>query len=769
MDFCKSALWFFLACVFTQGLFAQAPTKIDFGRDVQPIFRQSCVGCHGPSQQMNGLRLDRKSSVFKNGLRRVVPGSTENSLLYHRLAGTEFGLQMPPTGPLRPEQLNIIKAWIEQGADWPDDLANEVAVAPLNPKALAMIDALRNGDRQTFLKFVAEDAKLLNARGPEGSTPFMYAVLYSDASFLEQLLKKGADPNARNDVKATPLMWAATNLENTRVLVTHGADVNATSDDIRTPLIIAAGRPGGAPIVKLLLDRGANPNPTKNPFAEPSPFVQATLAGDDESMRLLLDHGAQIKDTSGLALSLAVTVNCAKCVDLLVSKNLNKDDYTFALLVTAFLGDAKAIRLMLDHGADVNVPDPLGRTVLMYAALSDSMPLESVRLLVEHGANVNAKSLHARSADTGQSVLDIAKLYGQTPIVDLLVKAGATTVGRSTPNVQPARGNTIQAAIQRSLPLLQRADAGFTAKSGCISCHNESLAAMTVGLARKNGFRIDEQISAQQVKVNVDYLQQRLDALHQGFFSAQVGAEAVADLFGPSVLAYILLGLDAEHYKADINTDAVAMYIKSRQMADGHWAYGTADGRPPICLDYIGQTVLSMRALQLYPLKVGRAEYEKSVQLAAAWLVRTEPKTYEDRIWRLLGLAWAGKDKGAIRKAQQEVLTMQRSDGGWSDLPSMASNAYTTGRTLFALQAAGLATSDPAYQRAVQFLLNTQAEDGSWYVQTRALALQPYFETGFPYGVDQFISAAGTSWATMALTFASRTPVTSPTTTAGLR
>ena len=52
-----------------------------------------------------------------------------------------------------------------------------------------MVDALRNGDRQTFMKFVAEDATLLNARGPEGSTPFMYAVLYSDASFLEQLLK----------------------------------------------------------------------------------------------------------------------------------------------------------------------------------------------------------------------------------------------------------------------------------------------------------------------------------------------------------------------------------------------------------------------------------------------------------------------------------------------------------------------------------------------------------------------------------------------------
>jgi N-acyl-D-amino-acid deacylase len=84
----------------------------------------------------------------------------------------------------------------------------------------------------------------------------------------------------------------------------------------------------------------------------------------------------------------------------------------------------------------------------------------------------------------------------------------------------------------------------------------------------------------------------------------------------------------------------------------------------------------------------------------------------------------------------------------------MESSAYSTGKTLYALHAAGLSVSDPAYQRGVQYLLNTQQEDGSWYVKTRAAGFQPYFDNGFPYGVDQWISAAGTSWATMALTLA---------------
>jgi hypothetical protein len=48
-------------------------------------------------------------------------------------------------------------------------------------------------------------------------------------------------------------------------------------------------------------------------------------------------------------------------------------------------------------------------------------------------------------------------------------------------------------------------------------------------------------------------------------------------------------------------------------------------------------------------------------------------------------------------------------------------------------------------------LLSSQLEDGSWYVRTRAIAIQPYFDSDFPHGADQFISAAASNWASMAL------------------
>ncbi len=729
--------------------FSQTPAKVDFARDVQPIFRQNCQGCHGPTKQNNGLRLDRKSSVMKPGARRVMSGSLENSFLYYRITGNEFGPQMPPTGPLKPEQVRIIKAWIEQGAEWPDSLANEIELPPLDDKAITLVSTLR-ADRQAFLKAVSADPKLLNARGPESSTPFMYAVLYTDTPTIEKLIKLGADPNKRNDAGATALMWAALDLDKAKVLLDHGADVNAKSEDSRTPLMVAASRPGGSPIVKLLLAHGANPNPTSNPGAESSPLLEASLAGDAESMQALLDKGAEPKE-AGQAIANAAGANCTKCIDLLMARKLDAAQYTIALQNVVVLDNPGLTRMMIEQGADVNAPDPTGRTALMYAAVSDVLPVEQVKMLIDKKADVNAKSTHARSGDSGLTPLDLAKMHGHTAVVDLLEKSGAKS-GVSEVAAKPAmprQGNTIQAAIPASLALLQRTDANFMPKTGCFSCHNNSLAAVSVATARKAGFRVDEKIAAQQGQANAGALQGIRDLLHQGTFATGLNEN-------PVILAYVLLGLDAEGYKPDLSTDAVAMFIQSHQMADGHWAAGP-EARPPLCADDIDQTVLAMRSLQLYTPPVDKAAFAKSIQLAADWIGEYRPRTNYDLAWRLQGLVWGGKSKEAVFKAQKDLLTVQHADGGWSDLPSMDSGAYTTGLAMIALQSSGLPVSDPAYQRGVyRYLLGTQLEDGSWHVRTRAAGFQPYFDNGFPHGVDQWISSAGTSLATTALTLAAQ-------------
>jgi len=211
----------------------------------------------------------------------------------------------------------------------------------------------------------------------------------------------------------------------------------------------------------------------------------------------------------------------------------------------------------------------------------------------------------------------------------------------------------------------------------------------------------------------------------------------------------------AERYPADTTTDFWVRYLKDSQQNDGRWRILAL--RPPIESSDIQATATALRALQVYAPKSKRDEYEKSVQLAARWLESAQPKTTEDRAFRILGLQWAGGWRDTIKKAAADLLASQGPDGGWGQLPTLASDAYATGQALVALQESGtLEPASPLYQKGIRFLMNSQSADGSWYVRTRTLPVQRYFDSGFPYDGDQFISVAATDWAVMALAPAAR-------------
>jgi len=150
-----------------------------------------------------------------------------------------------------------------------------------------------------------------------------------------------------------------------------------------------------------------------------------------------------------------------------------------------------------------------------------------------------------------------------------------------------------------------------------------------------------------------------------------------------------------------------------------------------------------------------RDEFAGRVARARAWLVASKAVTLQEKAFRLLGLSWADADRKLIREATQTLLSDQHADGGWSGLPTLSSDSYATGLALVALrQGASLPSTHAAYQKGVRFLLSSQREDGSWHVKSRALGFQPYFESGYPYQHDQWISSAGAGWATAALAYA---------------
>ncbi len=222
---------------------------MDFGRDVQPIFQQHCVGCHGPAQQMNGLRLDRRRDAMRGGSAGGVvirPGNGEISALYLKLTGTAFGAQMPPTGALKPEQIAVIKQWIDQGAEWPDSLAGDVEPAPADPAAERLIDAVRSRAPSRLASALKADAAGINREATAARRPSCGRRLEHDIDAVRALLAAGADAKAKNDAGATALMWAIPDRPIVSLLLERGADVNVKTTDGRTPLLRAAGIYGAA-------------------------------------------------------------------------------------------------------------------------------------------------------------------------------------------------------------------------------------------------------------------------------------------------------------------------------------------------------------------------------------------------------------------------------------------------------------------------------------------------------------------------------------------
>ena len=104
------------------------------------FFARSVSGCHGPKEQQNGLRLDRRSIAMRGGTIPVIgPGNSEGSRLFQKLLNDNYGPQMPPTKKLSDEEISAIKQWIDQGAVWPDSAANEAAPVPIDAGAAQLM------------------------------------------------------------------------------------------------------------------------------------------------------------------------------------------------------------------------------------------------------------------------------------------------------------------------------------------------------------------------------------------------------------------------------------------------------------------------------------------------------------------------------------------------------------------------------------------------------------------------------------------------------
>jgi ankyrin repeat protein len=633
-----------------------------------------------------------------------------------------------------------------------------VLVAPAQESGTqdrALLQAVQESNPDAIKKAIQAGANV-DAADTSGATALMQAAIYSDVVCMRLLLENGANPNAANQVGSTALMWSAGDPEKLRLLLAKGAAVNVVAKNGRTALAAAASHAGNIDGVRLLLARGADAK-----VKDARVLISAAVAGDETIVRALLEAGGNPSEpipsgvtplmmasrgagvgSARLLLDAGAEVNAKSNRPTPTPRGFASLGELTALHTAAAFGNVQLVKLLLERGADIKAKDTRGMTPLMTAAASEFQNEDIVRILIAAGSDVNAK------AEDGQTVASWAAKWGTTGVHKLLNQAFPTSaLPKPVKLLDVPREASIVTAVEKTLALLQSSSTEYFSKSGCSGCHHQMLTGMAVGLARHRGLKVDESLAKEQIRTEVTALLAEREGLLQG---VPVGGAPMSD-------SLVLVSLAEQDYPADSFSAALTHFLAGYQSADGSWRGPSV--RQPIQYSPFSNTAYAIRALQAYAPVGRKAEYARRIERARVWLQSQKPVRNEEQVKRLLGLAWAGANQDTLRAAASRLRADQLPDGGWAQVPGFPSDAYATGQTLYALnQAGGMRSNDPVYLKGVSFLRRTQLEDGSWHVRSRSVKFQPYFESGFPHGDDQWISAAGSAWAAMALTLALEEP-----------
>ena len=619
-------------------------------------------------------------------------------------------------------------------------------VALLVLAASAQIDSSREALFSAIHRGAVGDVERLlkggvspNAMDARGNPALMDASLYGNAQMVELLLQRGADPNRTGVSGTSALMWAVPDVAKVRTLLAHGANPNARSETERTPLLIAASYPGTVDVLRLLLDRGADLRAQDRGGA--TALSLAVRSADVEVSRFLAERGLDPNALSPAARRVGFARYDLPTTEFLLSRTSNPTPEI--LIAAATWHPVALVRRWIESGVDLNanVTANYPRTALLSAVVSEAEGADTIKLLLEQGADPNTPTVE------GELPLDWAIYKGDRAKVDILEQHGAKLgKGVRSEEIPPAPKEGItdpRISLNRSVARLLEVAPTFREKTpaGCISCHHNAMPALAAVAARRKGIDVNEPRAQKNVDDMLTFLKSSVPRMILG--DAAVGGEAVT-------AGYVQMALAAEGHPLDTVTATTTHWLLARQMPDGRWL-GNGVNRPPSEYSTISHTALAVGGLKSYPIPGRKDEIAESMRRAQRWLIAAEPKSSEERAMRLMGLVWTSAPRDRVNAAIKEIRDRQETNGGWSQFGRTPPDAYATGQSLYALHLAGVAPTDQAYRKGVAFLLSTQYPDGSWLVKTHSFPVQRYFESGFPFGRHQWISAAGTSWAALAI------------------
>jgi uncharacterized protein len=269
-----------------------------------------------------------------------------------------------------------------------------------------------------------------NAKEKNGEqTVLMWAIAGGHSEVTKELVQYKVDVNARSKGGSTALMFAARgDLESARALLGAGADPNLQIPDWGGTALIIASTMGKADIVEALLDKGADPKyRDKNSFTALHAAVRDSDYGEDAAQR------ARAVATIKVLLAHGADPNARLHQEKPTVRGLDELQFEGAtpLALAAEVNNLPAIKVLVDGGADPNIPTAMGTTALMLASGSATdvqrarsieergFAIDTAKYLVEHGADVNAVG------EFGWTALHSASYQGLTDVIEFLVSKGA--------------------------------------------------------------------------------------------------------------------------------------------------------------------------------------------------------------------------------------------------------------------------------------------------------------------------------------------------------
>lgn len=638
--------------------------------------------------------------------------------------------------------------------------------APAKALPAELAKAIHDGDLKA-VRAQLDGGVDVNARDADGNTPLLLAAVFAGPECVELLLKKGADANAANKAGATPLTRAATDYRKSKLLIEAGADVKAKSGFGKTPIMIAAIKYGNSKTVKLLIDKRADAKARDANGV--SPILVAASTGDLDTVKMLVEHGADVNEMPGpnprhggsrTPLGWAACRNDVPMVRYLLERKAEPNRATWGrtpLSYAAAHNSVQAAEVLLAHEARVDSRDDFaGFTALHWAAATDSPRADLVKLLLKHGADPNAEAGEKLDAYLGQPQTPrmLASRRGRTAIFAAIEAAGAKESPEIAKTVRPATqvpdkpgAGQVRDSAERAVRMLQHSVVVFseaanrhaTVKQNCVTCHQHFLPLAAIGHAQDRGIRLDR-----------DAAKKQLDGLYAFLGGLEIGGVSLIDDTA-SVIGYTSFGFIGQHGPPAAATDLFVHLLTAVQQSDGRWMIDSP--RPPMQASDVPTTALAIQAIRHYGWAGRKAEFDAAVDRGRKWLWSVKAETTEEATYQLLGLHWAGEPAEKLAGLARALLNQQRKDGGWAQLPTLETDAYATGQVMYALaRATKHPTTSREWQQGLRYLLSTQLDDGSWHIVSRAIPLQPTMDSGFAHRRDGWISAAGTSWAVLAMT-----------------